>query len=155
MGSSPSRPNTSSYSSYPGARRSQQGTPPGVTSSMPTTNQTQTNTTSDNNAHRRITNNNNTDQRRSNAIPSATINTSTTQSTGTRTSVSSSRIHSGPGAYLVEPGGSSSSASVFRVGVPEGISAGEEFQVFAGNRVVRVRCPPNARPGHFLQITVP
>jgi len=77
------------------------------------------------------------------------------QSTPNRTLISSSRIHTGrPGAYLIEPSAGGGN-SVFRVGVPDGVSQGEEFQVFAGNRVVRVRCPANARPGHFLQITVP
>ena len=32
---------------------------------------------------------------------------------------------------------------------------GEEFQVFAGGRIVRVRCPFDSRPGQSLQITVP
>eukprot|EP00429_Kryptoperidinium_foliaceum_P040002 CAMPEP_0176170230 /NCGR_PEP_ID=MMETSP0120_2-20121206/87153_1 /TAXON_ID=160619 /ORGANISM="Kryptoperidinium foliaceum, Strain CCMP 1326" /LENGTH=733 /DNA_ID=CAMNT_0017508039 /DNA_START=168 /DNA_END=2371 /DNA_ORIENTATION=- len=45
--------------------------------------------------------------------------------------------------------------SVFRVKVPENVRPGEEFQVYAGNRIVRVRCPPNTNPGQSLQITVP
>ena len=45
--------------------------------------------------------------------------------------------------------------SIFRVQVPEGVKEGEEFQVFAGDRVVRVTCPPGTSPGKFLSITVP
>eukprot|EP00549_Striatella_unipunctata_P018746 CAMPEP_0118725672 /NCGR_PEP_ID=MMETSP0800-20121206/33270_1 /TAXON_ID=210618 ORGANISM="Striatella unipunctata, Strain CCMP2910" /NCGR_SAMPLE_ID=MMETSP0800 /ASSEMBLY_ACC=CAM_ASM_000638 /LENGTH=680 /DNA_ID=CAMNT_0006634397 /DNA_START=78 /DNA_END=2120 /DNA_ORIENTATION=+ len=37
----------------------------------------------------------------------------------------------------------------------EGVRPGEEFQVYAGSRIVRVRCPQDSRPGQFLQITVP
>jgi len=61
----------------------------------------------------------------------------------------------GPGAYLIEPVRSGLSGAVFRVSVPENIRSGQEFQVHAGNRLVRVRCPSNARGGQFLQITVP
>jgi hypothetical protein len=56
----------------------------------------------------------------------------------------------GSGAKNV-PGGS----TVFRVTVPENVNPGEEFQVYAGNRIVRVRCPIDSRPGQSLQITVP
>lgn len=56
----------------------------------------------------------------------------------------------GPGATSV--GGST---TVFRVTVPENVRPGQEFQVYAGNRIVRVRCPPDSRPGQSLQITVP
>lgn len=45
--------------------------------------------------------------------------------------------------------------TVFRVTVPEGTQPGQEFQVYAGNRIVRVRCPPGSSPGQSLQITVP
>ena len=45
--------------------------------------------------------------------------------------------------------------TVFRVAVPVNIRPGEEFQVYAGNRIVRVRCPLDSRPGQSLQITVP
>lgn len=48
-----------------------------------------------------------------------------------------------------------SNVSVFRVQVPEGIKEGEEFQVYAGEKVVRVTCPPGTTPGKFLSITVP
>mmetsp|Transcript_16230 Transcript_16230/g.18702 ORF Transcript_16230/g.18702 Transcript_16230/m.18702 type:complete len:786 (+) Transcript_16230:169-2526(+) len=59
----------------------------------------------------------------------------------------------GPGAFSVDS--SSSQGSVFRVSVPQGVTPGQEFQVYAGNRIVRVRCPPDTRPGQSLQITVP
>jgi hypothetical protein len=45
--------------------------------------------------------------------------------------------------------------ATFRVIVQEGVEPGQEFQVYAGGRLVRVRCPPNVRPGQSLQITVP
>eukprot|EP00970_Alexandrium_tamarense_P009157 scaffold1803_cov195-Alexandrium_tamarense.AAC.33 len=32
---------------------------------------------------------------------------------------------------------------------------GDEFQVYAGSRIVRVKCPADSRPGQSLQITVP
>jgi len=44
---------------------------------------------------------------------------------------------------------------VFRVTVPAGTKPGDEFQVYAGNRIVKVKCPPGCKPGQFLQITVP
>jgi hypothetical protein len=44
---------------------------------------------------------------------------------------------------------------VFRVAIPEGTQPGQEFQVYAGNKIVRVRCPPNSSPGQSLQISVP
>ncbi|OEU09869.1 hypothetical protein FRACYDRAFT_248118 [Fragilariopsis cylindrus CCMP1102] len=43
----------------------------------------------------------------------------------------------------------------FRVTVPENINPGEEFQVYVGSRIVRVRCPLNFLRGKALQITVP
>ena len=49
----------------------------------------------------------------------------------------------------------SDQTSVFRVTVPEGVAPGQEFSVSAGNRIVRVRCPLNSKPGQSLQITVP
>ena len=44
---------------------------------------------------------------------------------------------------------------VFRVTVPAGTNPGDEFQVYAGNRIVKVKCPAGCKPGQFLQITVP
>lgn len=55
-----------------------------------------------------------------------------------------------PGASTV--GGNT---TVFRVTVPENVRPGEEFQVYAGSRIVRVRCPMDSRPGQSLQITIP
>jgi len=45
--------------------------------------------------------------------------------------------------------------AVFKVNVPDAVTPGDEFQVSAGNRIVRVRCPLDSRPGQSLQITVP
>ncbi len=68
-----------------------------------------------------------------------------------RGSTSSSAAHPrGPGAQSV-----GANTAVFRVTVPDNVMPGEEFQVYAGNRIVKVRCPPNTRPGQSLQITVP
>lgn len=63
---------------------------------------------------------------------------------------SASRSGTKPGANSVAGGN-----TTFRVTVPDNISPGEEFQVYAGNRIVRVRCPPESRAGQSLQITVP
>jgi hypothetical protein len=57
---------------------------------------------------------------------------------------------SGPGAQNVAGG-----TTVFRVTVPDNVRPGEEFQVYAGSRIVRVKCPPDSRAGQSLQITVP
>mmetsp|Transcript_7788 Transcript_7788/g.16923 ORF Transcript_7788/g.16923 Transcript_7788/m.16923 type:complete len:817 (-) Transcript_7788:317-2767(-) len=56
----------------------------------------------------------------------------------------------GPGAVSVGGG-----MATFRVPVPNNVRPGEEFQVFAGGRIVRVKCPRDSRPGQSLQITVP
>jgi hypothetical protein len=45
--------------------------------------------------------------------------------------------------------------TVFRVTVPDNYTPGDEFQVYVGSRIVRVRCPPNSRPGQSVQISVP
>ena len=50
---------------------------------------------------------------------------------------------------------SADDTAVFRVTVPEGIESGNEFQVYAGGRIVRVRCPEGVTAGQSLQITVP
>jgi hypothetical protein len=44
---------------------------------------------------------------------------------------------------------------IFRVIVPENVQPGQEWQVYAGNRIVRVKCPPGIKAGQSLQITVP
>jgi hypothetical protein len=59
-----------------------------------------------------------------------------------------------PGAYQVTRI-SAGPAQVYRVTVPEGVRPGTEFTVHAGNRHVRVNCPPSSRPGQSLQITLP
>ena len=46
-------------------------------------------------------------------------------------------------------------STVFRVAIPPGTLPGQEFQVFAGSKIVRVCCPPNSKPGQLLQISVP
>jgi len=58
------------------------------------------------------------------------------------------------GAYSVTRT-SAGPSQVYRVTVPPGVRPGSEFTVHAGARRVRVRCPPNSRPGHSLQITLP
>jgi hypothetical protein len=60
----------------------------------------------------------------------------------------------GPGGHRSNANGALV-ASNFRVRVPENVNPGDEFRVFAGGRVVRVRCPSDSRPGQALQITVP
>lgn len=84
---------------------------------------------------------------------SAASNSSST--TGPETNPNPDTISTVPGAYSITrstPGGSS---QVYRVTVPSGVVPGNEFTVHAGNRRVRVRCPPSSRPGHSLQITLP
>mgnify|MGYP006181733053 CR=1 FL=1 len=49
----------------------------------------------------------------------------------------------------------SGNSTVFRVTVPESAQPGQEFQIYAGGRIVRIRCPLDSRPGETLQITVP
>jgi len=58
-----------------------------------------------------------------------------------------------PGAYSVSPG--QGGVQVFRVMVPNNIVPGQEFQVYAGQRIVRVVCPPNIQGGMPLQLTIP
>lgn len=45
--------------------------------------------------------------------------------------------------------------TTFRVKIPPNIRPGEIFHAYAGNRLVKLRCPPNASPGQSLAITVP
>lgn len=44
---------------------------------------------------------------------------------------------------------------MFRVTIPFNVSPGSDFQVFAGDRLVRVRCPEDSSPGQVLQISLP
>mmetsp|Transcript_13405 Transcript_13405/g.29667 ORF Transcript_13405/g.29667 Transcript_13405/m.29667 type:complete len:781 (-) Transcript_13405:1579-3921(-) len=79
---------------------------------------------------------------------------------GSRNSLGNSGRGGGGGAQAKNTGGAGAhsvggNTAVFRVTVPDNVTPGEEFQVYAGNRIVKVRCPPNTRPGQSLQITVP
>ncbi|KAL7426589.1 hypothetical protein ACHAXM_000534, partial [Skeletonema potamos] len=56
----------------------------------------------------------------------------------------------GPGAVSI-----GSNTATFRVQVPPNVKPGEEFQVYAGTKIVKVKCPKNVRPGQSLQISVP
>jgi len=76
------------------------------------------------------------------------------QQTPTPISSSTPSETSRPGAYAVTRT-ADGPAQVFRVTVPDGVRPGDEFQVHAGSRRVRVRCPPTSRPGQSLQITLP
>ena len=64
-----------------------------------------------------------------------------------------------PGAYSISRNNNNSNNNttneVFRVAIPPNIQPNDEFQVYAGNRIVRVRCPLNARTGQYVQITLP
>jgi len=59
-----------------------------------------------------------------------------------------------PGAYSITRDGAGPT-QVFRVQIPHEVRPGQEFQVIAGARTVRVRCPRESRGGNYLQITVP
>jgi len=61
--------------------------------------------------------------------------------------------HPGPGAYNVSPG--QGHVQVFRVTVPSYVAPGQEFQVYAGTRLLTVVCPPNVQAGQPLHLTVP
>jgi len=67
---------------------------------------------------------------------------------------SASTTISQPGAYTIVRN-AQGSPQVFRVTIPSNVAPNQEFQVYAGNRIVRVRCPPNSRSGQSVQITVP
>eukprot|EP00584_Thalassiosira_punctigera_P009619 CAMPEP_0172546206 /NCGR_PEP_ID=MMETSP1067-20121228/16000_1 /TAXON_ID=265564 ORGANISM="Thalassiosira punctigera, Strain Tpunct2005C2" /NCGR_SAMPLE_ID=MMETSP1067 /ASSEMBLY_ACC=CAM_ASM_000444 /LENGTH=894 /DNA_ID=CAMNT_0013333099 /DNA_START=107 /DNA_END=2791 /DNA_ORIENTATION=+ len=67
---------------------------------------------------------------------------------------SSATALSRPGAYSISREGAGPT-QVFRVQIPHEVRPGQEFQVIAGSRTVRVRCPVQSRGGHYLQITVP
>jgi len=69
---------------------------------------------------------------------------------GTITTTKKTTATSRPGAVSV-----SGNSTVFRVTVPESAQPGQEFQIYAGGRIVRIRCPLDSRPGETLQITVP
>ena len=78
------------------------------------------------------------------------------QSNGNSAAASSSNAErpatttSGPGAHSV-----GAANNVFRVTIPFNVTPGSDFQVFAGDRLVRVRCPLDSSPGQVLQISLP
>jgi hypothetical protein len=63
---------------------------------------------------------------------------------------SATQQSTGPGSTTVD-----GNLTVFRVIVPENVQPGQEWQVYAGSRIVRVKCPPGIKAGQSLQITVP
>ena len=92
-------------------------------------------------------------QRSSSKSGSSSSNgTASTQKSATSSSSASASVNKqqGPGAVSV-----GSNTATFRVQVPPNIRPGEEFQVYAGSKIVKVRCPRNVRPGQSLQISVP
>ena len=60
--------------------------------------------------------------------------------TATARPPAASQTISAPGAYSISRNNSSGAgSSLFRVNIPQNIRPGQEFQVYAGSRVVRVR----------------
>ena len=53
------------------------------------------------------------------------------------------------------PTTTSEGMETLRVQIPNNVQPGEEFQVYVGGRIVRIRCPLDSKPGQTLQITVP
>ena len=86
------------------------------------------------------------------SLPGQTSSSSTSSSMSPP-STNTVSVHR-PGAYAVSRT-ATGPAQVYKVVVPQGVRPGAEFTVHAGNRRVRVRCPPTSRPGHSLQITLP
>ena len=96
---------------------------------------------------------------------------SKSSSTGSTSNGSSSSLLKSASSAASSSSGAASSASVnkqgpgsvsvgantatFRVQVPPNVKPGEEFQVYAGQKIVKVRCPRNVKPGQSLQISVP
>jgi len=56
---------------------------------------------------------------------------------------------------LTNGSSNSNTESVFRVKIPEGINPGDEFSIYAHSSVIRVRCPPDSRPGQSIKIKIP
>lgn len=77
----------------------------------------------------------------------------TQASSGNRSSSGTATIN-GPGAFSISRN-ATGSPQLFRVTIPQNTRPNQEFQVYAGNRIVRVRCPPGSRPGQIVQIEVP
>ena len=67
-----------------------------------------------------------------------------------RSSASRGASSGGAGAMSV-----AGNMATFRVQIPPNVSPGDEFQVYAGSKVVRVRAPKDCKPGQSLQISVP
>ena len=87
------------------------------------------------------------------SLPGQSSASSSSMPHSTSTSSNTVSVHR-PGAYAVSRT-ATGPAQVYKVVVPQGVRPGAEFTVHAGNRRVRVRCPPTSRPGHSLQITLP
>eukprot|EP00979_Chaetoceros_neogracilis_P018839 scaffold11289_cov256-Chaetoceros_neogracile.AAC.1 len=80
-------------------------------------------------------------------------NTAAGRASTTRPPPSATTI-SRPGAYTISRN-AQGSPQVFRVTIPPNVGLNQEFQVYAGDRIVRVRRPPNTQPGQAVQITIP
>jgi len=87
--------------------------------------------------------------RRSKASGSSSSAAASTPSAAAKPREAAPKLNSGSDSNI------SSGMITFRVPVPRNVTPGEEFQVFAGGRIIRVRCPLDSRPGQSLQITVP
>jgi hypothetical protein len=76
-------------------------------------------------------------------------------SESSRGSVNGNGSEKGNGSFYKGKVSADGKTTTFRVSVPPNVIPGQEFQVYAGNKIVRVKCPANSLPGQFLQITVP
>ena len=72
-------------------------------------------------------------------------NKSNTTAVAAAISASSGKLHGYPTATSGE----------FIVTIPPDVEPGENFQVMAGGKIVRVRCPLNSSPGQQVKITLP
>ena len=45
--------------------------------------------------------------------------------------------------------------STFRVKIPPNVRPGEQFHVYAGDRLLKIKCPPGATPGRSIAISLP
>jgi len=85
-------------------------------------------------------------EQRSSSASAAAAATSSASAAASSASVNKQ----GPGPVSI-----GSDTATFRVQVPPNVKPGEEFQVYAGSKIVKVRCPKNVRPGQSLHISVP
>lgn len=56
------------------------------------------------------------------------------------------------------PAGKSAASSTsvpFRVTIPFNVTPGQTFQVAAKGRIIKVQCPPTAKPGQTIQVQLP